>query len=61
MNKNSELINGLISATKILNKDGILVVVTFHSIDKIVKYFLKVCQKKSISRYLPELSKQALY
>ena len=53
----SELINGLISATKILNKDGILVVVTFHSIeDKIVKYFFKsLSEKKSISRYLPEL------
>ena len=36
----SELIYGLIAATKVLKKDGILVVVTFHSLeDKIVKYF----------------------
>ena len=53
----SELISGLISATKILKKDGILAVVTFHSIeDKIVKYFFKsLSEKKSVSRYLPEL------
>ena len=43
----TELINGLIAAAKVLKKDGILVVITFHSIeDKIVKYFLKVCPKK---------------
>jgi len=53
----SELINGLISATKILKKDGILAVVTFNSIeDKIVKYFFKsLSEKKSVSRYMPEL------
>ncbi|WP_440937643.1 16S rRNA (cytosine(1402)-N(4))-methyltransferase RsmH [Candidatus Pelagibacter sp.] len=52
----SELIFGLINATKVLKKDGILAVVTFHSIeDKIVKYFFKsLSEKKSISRYLPE-------
>ena len=43
----SELIFGLIAAAKVLKKDGILAVVTFHSLeDKIVKYFLKVYQKK---------------
>ena len=54
----SELINGLITATKILKKDGILAVVTFHSLeDKIVKYFFKsLSEKKSISRYFPKIS-----
>ena len=53
----SELIYGLIAATKVLKKDGILAVVTFHSIeDKIVKYFFKsLSEEKSISRYLPKL------
>ena len=51
----SELIWGLINATKILKKDGILAVVTFHSLeDKIVKYFFKsLSENKSISRYVP--------
>ena len=51
----SELIYGLIHATKVLKKDGILVVVTFHSLeDKIVKYFFKsLSENKSISRYVP--------
>ena len=52
----SELINGLISASKVLKKDGVLAVVTFHSLeDKIVKYFFKsLSEKKSISRYIPK-------
>ena len=51
----SELISGLISATRVLKKDGILAIVTFHSLeDKIVKYFFKsLSEKKSISRYAP--------
>ena len=51
----SELILGLINATKVLKKDGILAVVTFHSLeDKIVKYFFKsLSENKSISRYVP--------
>ena len=54
----SELIKGLISATKILKKDGVLLVVTFHSLeDKIVKYFFKsLSENKSISRYVPKLN-----
>ena len=54
----TELINGLINAAKILKKDGILVVVTFHSLeDKIVKYFFKnLSENKSISRYQPKIS-----
>ena len=56
----SELINGLISASKVLQKDGILAVVTFHSLeDKIVKYFFKsLSENKSFSRYVPELEQK---
>ena len=54
----SELIFGLIAASKILKKDGVLAVVTFHSLeDKIVKYFFKnLSENKSISRYVPKLT-----
>ena len=47
---------GLIEATRILKKDGILIVVSFHSLeDKIVKYFFNLYSnlKKNPSRYLP--------
>ena len=56
----SELLNGLISASKFLKKDGVLAVVTFHSLeDKIVKYFFKsLSENKSISRYLPQLNQR---
>ena len=52
----SELIYGLINAAKVVKKDGIIAVVTFHSIeDKIVKYFFKsLSENKSISRYMPK-------
>ena len=48
---------------KVLKKDGILAVVTFHSLeDKIVKYFFKsLSEKKSISRYVPVTSKLKHY
>ncbi len=51
----SELIFGLINASKVLKKGGVLGVVTFHSLeDKIVKYFFKsLSENKSVSRYSP--------
>ncbi len=54
-NEISELIHGLINAAKILKKNGVLAVVTFHSLeDKIVKYFFKsLSESRSISRYVP--------
>ncbi len=56
----SELIFGLINATKVLKKDGIIAVVSFHSIeDKIVKYFFKsLSEEKSVSRYLPKINEK---
>ena len=60
LTKISELIHGLIAASKVLKKDGVLVVVTFNSIeDKIVKYFFRtLSEKKSISRYVPKLEQK---
>jgi 16S rRNA (cytosine1402-N4)-methyltransferase len=54
----TELILGLIAGARVLKKDGILAVVTFHSLeDKIVKYFFKsLSENKSISRYVPEVN-----
>ena len=53
----SELIYGIIQATKILKPGGKILVVTFHSIeDKIVKFFFSNFSKNKSrpSRYLPE-------
>ncbi len=52
----SELIHGMIHAAKVLKKDGLLIIVTFHSLeDKIVKYFFRsLSEHKSVSRYQPE-------
>ena len=52
----SELIYGLINATRVVKKDGVIAVVTFHSLeDKIVKYFFKsLSENKSVSRYMPK-------
>ena len=54
----SELIYGLINSFKILPIGGIIVVVTFHSIeDKIVKFFFKnFSENKNASRYIPNNS-----
>ena len=51
----SELIYGLINATKVIDKDGIIAVVSFHSLeDKIVKYFFRtLSESQSVSRYMP--------
>ena len=59
----SELINGLINSAKILKKDGVLAVVTFHSLeDKIVKYFFKsLTENKSISRYEPKVQQKEIF
>ena len=52
----SELIYGLINATKILKKNGLIIVVSFHSLeDNILKYFFKnLSEKESVSRYMPK-------
>ncbi len=56
----SELIYGLINAIKILKQDGIIAIVSFHSIeDKIIKYFFKsLSEPKSVSRYMPKTISQ---
>ena len=52
----TELVLGLIAATKILSEGGSLIIVSFHSLeDKIVKYFFNLYSnlKRNPSRYLP--------
>ena len=53
----SELINGIIYATKLLRPGGKILIVSFHSIeDKIIKYFFTnyAKNKSNPSRYMPE-------
>ena len=59
----SELINGLIKATKFLKKGGKLIIVSFHSLeDKIVKfYFTNYSKNKSRgSRYYPHIKNEKI-
>ena len=61
----TELILGLIEAAKLLSNGGILIVVSFHSLeDKIVKNFFNLYSnlRKNPSRYLPiKVSKSSLF
>ena len=53
----TELISGIINATKVLKPGGKILIISFHSIeDKIVKYFFTnfSSNKSKPSRYLPE-------
>ena len=54
-NEVSELVYGLINSFKLLPVGGVIVIVSFHSLeDKIVKFFLKnYSENKNDSRYLP--------
>ena len=60
----TELILGLIEATKLLSKGGMLIVVSFHSLeDKIVKNFFNSYSNLKVnpSRYLPAKDKPDLF
>ena len=59
----SELINGLVNAFNLLPLGGVVVVVTFNSLeDKIVKFFFKnYAEIKRNSRYMPENKNNNLY
>ena len=53
----SELITGIINATKLLKPGGKIIIISFHSIeDKIIKFFFKNYSKNKSkpSRYFPE-------
>jgi 16S rRNA (cytosine1402-N4)-methyltransferase len=59
----TELINGIINATKILKPGGKVLIVSFHSIeDKIAKYFFSnfSTNKSKPSRYFPEKDESSL-
>ncbi len=55
----TELINGVINATKFLKPGGKILVISFHSIeDKIIKYYFSNFSKNKSkpSRYIPEIN-----
>ena len=56
----TELIYGLICAAKVVDEGGIIVAVSFHSLeDKIIKYFFRsLSETKSISRYMPKIKEK---
>ena len=60
----SELLNGIINATKILKPGGKILIISFHSIeDKIVKYFFSNFSKNKSrpSRYIPDTKNDKLF
>tara|TARA_A100000164_G_scaffold339849_1_gene335219 strand:- start:169 stop:1137 length:969 start_codon:yes stop_codon:yes gene_type:complete len=59
----SELVQGIINATKVLKPGGKILIISFHSIeDKIVKYFFSnfSSSKSKPSRYLPEIRDEGM-
>ena len=59
----TELINGIINATKILKPGGKILIISFHSIeDRIIKYFFNnfSVNKSGPSRYLPEKNENSV-
>tara|TARA_Y100001970_G_C13984250_1_gene724831 strand:- start:317 stop:934 length:618 start_codon:yes stop_codon:yes gene_type:complete len=63
-NEISELIYGLINSFKLLPVGGVIIFITFHSIeDRIVKFFLRnYSENKNFSRYLPsKVEKKKLF
>ena len=60
----SELINGLINATKVLKPGGKLILVSFHSLeDKIIKFYFKhySINKSKQNKYLPIQKEKGIY